>query len=77
MQDVMREIAAYQRDYDQLIAAWNALSPPARVTLWAEYTHLLDVGGAGRHQFAPLLVNAWCEGWDYNQPFQVADLTEA
>jgi hypothetical protein len=77
MQDVMQEIAAYQRDYEHLIATWNALSHQARKRLWAEYTQLLDAGGAGHHQFAPLLVNAWCEGWRLDQPFRAADLAAA
>jgi hypothetical protein len=77
MQNVVQEIAAYQREYEQLIAAWNALSSQARMMLWAEYTQLIDLGGAGYHRFAPLLVNAWCEGWDIDQPFGIAGLAAA
>jgi hypothetical protein len=69
MQDIMQEIAAYRREFEALLAEWNALPLKARMESWSQYTEMLDHGDAGYHRFAPLLVNAWCEGWDVTQPF--------
>lgn len=69
MQDIMREIGIYQREFEALTAEWNALPLKARTESWARYTEMLDHGDAGYHRFAPLLINAWCEGWDITQPF--------
>ncbi len=69
MSDIMQEIATYQREFDALIADWNALSASARAANWAQYTEMLDHGDAGYHRFARILINAWCDGLDGGQPF--------
>lgn len=69
MQPIMEEIAGYQREFEALVSEWNSQPLEARKAQWSHYTELLDEGGAGYHRFAPLLINAWCEGWDITQPF--------
>ncbi len=69
MQDIMQEIAGYQREFEALVAEWNAQPLKARRESWLQYTEMLDHGDAGYHRFARLLINAWCEGWDATQPF--------
>ena len=69
MQDIMQEIAGYRREFETLTAEWNALPVKARTANWSRYTEMLDYGDAGYHRFAPLLINAWCEGRDATQPF--------
>lgn len=69
MQDIMQEIAGYQCEFEALTAEWNALPLKARRESWSQYTEMLDHGDAGYHQFARLLINAWCEGGDISQPF--------
>ena len=69
MQDIMQEIAGYQREFEALTVEWNALPLQARRASWSRYTEMLDRGDAGYHRFARLLINAWCEGWDVSQPF--------
>jgi hypothetical protein len=70
MQDITQEIAAYRHEFEALLAEWNALPVKARTAIWSRYTEMLDHGDAGYHRFAPLLINAWCEGWDATQPFR-------
>ena len=69
MQDIMQEIAGYQREFEALTAEWNALPMRVRAENWSHYTEMLDHGDAGYHRFARLLINAWCEGWDVSRPF--------
>lgn len=67
MNNVMEEIAGYQREFEALVALWNAQSLGDRTASWAQYTDMVDHGDEAYHPFAIILNAAWCNGWDMRE----------
>ena len=64
MTTIAQEIAAFQADFEQEFAHWNALSAKARRSEWRKYLDAVDRGGAGWTKFALVLNSPYQQGVD-------------
>ena len=64
MTTIAQEIAAFQAEFEQDLAKWNALSTKACRSDWNKYLDAIDQGGAGWTKFALVLNSPYQQGFN-------------